>query len=340
MEDDEHRGHRQPIGTDRHGLAEPSRRSRPRNCSSRRSRSATTAPRTTRRSRSCPTSRRRATSRRRSPVAGGRDRRRRALPDPARHHRLGQVGHHRLDDREDAAADADPGAEQVARRAARAGDARVLPEQPGRVLRQLLRLLPARGVHPVERHLHREGLVDQRRDRPVAPLDHGGAAHPARRDRRGVGVVHLRHGQPRGVPGQPARPQRRHRLRHAQHPAPARRHAVRPQRHGARPRQLPGARRHDRGPSGLRGVGAAHRDVRRHDRPHHHHRPADRRAAERDAAGARVPGHALRHRQRAHGGGDGQDRGRTAGAAEGVRGERQAARGAAPADAHLSTTSR
>ena len=30
------------------------------------------------------------------------------------------------------------------------------------LLRLLLRLLPARGLHPAERHLHREGLVDQR----------------------------------------------------------------------------------------------------------------------------------------------------------------------------------
>ena len=74
---------------------------------------------------------------------------------------------------------------------------------------------------------------------------------------------------------------RRHRLRHAQHPAPPRRHAVRPQRHDARARQLPGPRRHDRGPPGLRGVGAAHRDVRRHGRPHHHDRPAHRREAAR-----------------------------------------------------------
>ena len=47
----------------------------------------------------------------------------------------------------------------------------------------------------------------------------------------------------------------------------------------ARPRQVPGARRHDRGPPGLRGVGAAHRDVRRHGRPPHHHRSAHRRDA-------------------------------------------------------------
>ena len=54
----------------------------------------------------------------------------------------------------------------------------LLPRQRGRVLRQLLRLLPARGVHPVERHLHREGRLDQRRDRPPAPR---GDQRPARR---------------------------------------------------------------------------------------------------------------------------------------------------------------
>ncbi|MEZ5297924.1 MAG: hypothetical protein R2697_17105 [Ilumatobacteraceae bacterium] len=67
-------------------------------------------------------------------------------------------------------ADAHPGPEQESRRPARPGDARLLPEQPGRVLRVVLRLLPTRGVHPVERHLHREGLLDQRRDRPAPPL--------------------------------------------------------------------------------------------------------------------------------------------------------------------------
>ena len=58
----------------------------------------------------------------------------------------------------------------------------------------------------VERHLHREGLVDQRRDRPPAPLGHRRAAHPSRHHRRRLGQLHLRHGQPRGVPGAAARP--------------------------------------------------------------------------------------------------------------------------------------
>ena len=264
----------------------------------------------------------------------------RAVPDAARHHGFGQVGHDGVDDRAGAAADADPRPEQEPRRPARPGDARVLPRQPGRVLRQLLRLLPARGVHPVERHVHREGQLDQRRDRPAAPLGDRSAAHPARRDRRRVGQLHLRHGQPRRVQGPAARPQRRRRLRHAQHPAAPGRHAVRPQRHDARPRQVPGARRHDRGPSRLRGGGAADRDVRRHGRSDHPHRPAHRRDARGHEARRRVPGDALRRRQRAAGGRDEQDRARAAGAAQGVRGGGQAARGAAAADAHASTTSR
>ena len=86
----------------------------------------------------------------------------------------------------------------------------------------------------VERHLHREGLLDQRRDRPAAPLGHRRPAHPARRHRRRLGLVHLRHGRPRGVPGPAARAAHRGRLRPALDPAPARRPAVRPQRHDAR----------------------------------------------------------------------------------------------------------
>ena len=55
----------------------------------------------------------------------------------------------------------------------------VLPGQPGGVLRQLLRLLPARGLHRLERHVHREGQLDQRRDRPAAPLGHRRRCSPA-----------------------------------------------------------------------------------------------------------------------------------------------------------------
>ncbi len=63
-------------------------------------------------------------------------------------------------------------AQQDARRAALQRVPRVLPRQRGRVLRLLLRLLPARGVRPAGRPLHREGLVAERRHRPPAPRGH------------------------------------------------------------------------------------------------------------------------------------------------------------------------
>ena len=45
------------------------------------------------------------------------------------------------------------------------------PRQRRRVFRQLLRLLPARGLHSAHRHLHREGFQRQRGDRAAAALD-------------------------------------------------------------------------------------------------------------------------------------------------------------------------
>ena len=204
---------------------------------------------------------------------------RRPLPDAARHHRLGQERHHRLDHRAGAAAHAGAGPQQVAGRPAGQRVPGVLPRQPGRVLRLLLRLLPARGVHRLERHLHREGLVGQRRDRPAAPRGHLGAAHPARRHRGGLGVVHLRPRLARGVP----RPAARTCAVGEEHdqrvdPAAARRHAVRAQRHEPRAGQVPGAGRHHRGAPRLRRDGRAHRAVRRRDRAHQRGRPAHRRA--------------------------------------------------------------
>ena len=43
-----------------------------------------------------------------------------------------------------------------------------LPRQCGRIFRQLLRLLPARGLCPAVGHLHREGKLGERGDRPHA----------------------------------------------------------------------------------------------------------------------------------------------------------------------------
>ena len=127
---------------------------------------------------------------------GGREGRR-----AARRHRHRQVGDHGLADREAAAADAGDGAEQDAGRAAGQRAAGVVPAQRGRVLRLLLRLLPARGVRPADGHLHREGLLDQRRRRAAAALGDACPAVPPRRDRGGVGVVHLRPRHPAVVPG-------------------------------------------------------------------------------------------------------------------------------------------
>ena len=95
---------------------------------------------------------------------------------------------------EDAAA---PGAgaraQQDPRRAALRRVQELLPRQCGRIFRQLLRLLPARGLRPALRHLHREGKLGERGDRPHAPLGDAVAARARRRDHRRLGVVPLRH---------------------------------------------------------------------------------------------------------------------------------------------------
>ena len=102
----------------------PSRRPRlPTNCCWSRLRRATTPPATTPGSASSPTSSRPATSPRRS-RRSARASTGRPVPDAARHHRLGQERHHRLDHRAGAAAHVGPRAQQVARRPAGAGDPR------------------------------------------------------------------------------------------------------------------------------------------------------------------------------------------------------------------------
>ena len=110
-------------------------------------------------------------------------------PDAARRDRLGQDLHDRERDREDPEADAGARAEQDAGGAALWRVQGILPAQRGRVLRQLLRLLPARGVRAFERHVHREGCLDQRAHRADAPFGDEGAAVAAgcadRRDRVG-----------------------------------------------------------------------------------------------------------------------------------------------------------
>ena len=239
-----------------------------------------------------------------------------------------------LADRAAAAPDAGHGAEQDPGRPAGQRAARDAAEQRRRVLRQLLRLLPARGLRPADRHLHREGLLGQRRGRAAAALGHHVAAHPARRRRGRHRVLHLRPGHPAGVrrplgaaAGRPAD-------RARDDPAPARRRAVHPQRPVLHPRHVPGPRRHRRDLPGVRGARDPGRDVRRRDRAALLPAPAHRRGRPRGRGGLRLPGHALRRRARADGTRDPRHRGRARGAAGRARGAEQAARGAAAAHAH------
>ena len=82
-----------------------------------------------------------------------------------------------------------------------------LPAQRGRVLHLVLRLLPARGVRPGHRHLHREGRLDQRGHRAAPPAGHVVADGARGRDRRRLGLVHLRPGEPGRLP-EPDAPRR------------------------------------------------------------------------------------------------------------------------------------
>ena len=79
-------------------------------------------------------------------------------PDPAGRDGLRQDLHDGPDDPAAPAADARPRPQQDARRPALQRVPGVLPGQRRRVLRQLLRLLPAGGVPPAVGHVHREGL--------------------------------------------------------------------------------------------------------------------------------------------------------------------------------------
>ena len=91
-------------------------------------------------------------------------------PGAARRHRLGQDLHHGEGDRADAAPGAGARAQQDAGGPALRRVQELLSGQRGRVFRQLLRLLPARGLRSAHRHLYREGILDQRADRPHAPF--------------------------------------------------------------------------------------------------------------------------------------------------------------------------
>ena len=189
------------------------------------------------------------------------------------------------------------------------------PGQRGRVLRLLLRLLPARGVRPADGHLHREGLLDQRGGRAAAALGDQLAADPARRHRGLHRLLHLRPRHPAGVrrPDDPAQGRRGARPR--LDPAPPRRDPVHPQRHGVHPRHLPGPRRHPRGLPGLRGARRPHRVLRRRDRAADDAARRHRRGPHRGPGAAPLPGHALRRGPGADGARDPRHRARAGGPA-------------------------
>ena len=255
-------------------------------------------------------------------------------PGAARRHRLRQDLHHGEGDRGDAAPGADPGAEQDAGRAALRRVQELLPRQRGGVFRLVLRLLPAGSLRPAHRHLHREGILDQRADRPHAPLGDALAAGARRRGDRGLGVVHLRHRLGRDLFGddlhaEAARPHQ---------PAPIARRpggAAIQAHQRLRARLVPGARRHHRHlPGALRRPRLARSPVRRRDRQDRGvrsaHRPQDRRPGIRE--GLREL--ALRHAAADAVAGDLRHQVRAQAAARRVARRRPAAGGAAAGAAH------
>ncbi len=147
-------------------------------------------------------------------------------------------GHHRARP----APDARHGAQQDAGRPALQRVPDVLPRQRRRVLRLVLRLLPARGVRPEQGPLHREGLGDQPGGRPPAPRGDRRRLRPPRRHRRRLRVRDLRPRLAGDVRHEHAGAQEGRLPRPRQAPAQARLDPVHAQRHGARPRHVPGAR--------------------------------------------------------------------------------------------------
>ena len=259
---------------------------------------------------------------------------RRALRDAARRDRHGQDVHDGERDRAPAAPDARDRAQQDAGRAALQRVPRVLRRERGRVLRLVLRLLPARGLPARLGHVHREGLVDQRRHRPSAPRGDVGAAHPARRRDRRLRLVHLRPRLAGRVPGADGAPADRGGALARADPARARRHPVPPQRHGARPRALPCPRRRDRGAARLLGDRLPRLPVRRRGRDDHPLRPHHGRGLRAGGRARDLPGDALRDDAPDDRARDRGDQRRARRAPRGARGRRQDARGPPAAPAH------
>ncbi len=183
---------------------------------------------------------------RRDQGAGRRREAQRPHPGSSWRDRIGQDLHHGQGDRGDPAPGAGARAEQDARRAALRRVQVVLPRQRRRVFRLVLRLLPAGSLRPAHRHLYREGILDQRADRPHAPLGDALAARARRRHHRRLGVVHLRYRLGRDLFGDDLHAQ----AGRQDQPAPVARRpdraAIQALRRRFLPRLVPRARRHDR----------------------------------------------------------------------------------------------
>ena len=110
-----------------------------------------------------------------------RDSRKQARPGAAGGHGVGQDFHDGQRHRASAAADACAIAQQDAGRPAVCRVQGLLSQQRGHVLRQLLRLLPARGVHSAAGHLYRERRLDQRGDRSAQAAGYEGPRQASRR---------------------------------------------------------------------------------------------------------------------------------------------------------------
>ena len=233
------------------------------------------------------------------------------------------------------APDAGDGAEQDAGGAALRRAQGALPGQRRRVLRLVLRLLPARGVPAGDRHLHREGLVGERRDRQAAPLGDPRAADPARRDRGGERLGDLRPRRARDL-RLDARLRRDRDVAAARPlPAPAGRHAVRAQRHRLPPRHLSRAGRRGRGVPAVRGrARAARRVLRRRGGIDRGDRPPARQGGGAPEARDAVPGQPLRRHRADPGAGAGRHPGGAPGASRRAARAEQAAGGAAARAAH------
>ena len=229
------------------------------------------------------------------------------------------------------AADARDRAQQDAGGAALQRVPGVLPGERGRVLRLVLRLLPARGVRPGARTLYieKDSSINEEIDRLRHSADER-AVRAARRDRRGVGVLHLRPRRRREVRRPGARCSRWARWSTATRSSRklVDMH-VQAQRPGARARHVPRARRHARDLPGVRRDRLPRRVLRRRDRGDPALRPADRRGPRRARARRHLPGDALRHRPPDDRARDRRDPRRAGGALQGARGAGQAARGAA-----------